>query len=117
VDRSLFGSFLFGPPEAGSKVGTASRPDTIRCVAARRGGQGWPEATAQRRTPRACVLDGSEHRGTSLAASGGLRGPSAPLAPSLGALGVPFRVKPCPPGYLDGLELLQFGFCQLRQAS
>ncbi len=32
------GGFLFGPPEAGSKVGTVSRPDTIWRIAARRGG-------------------------------------------------------------------------------
>jgi len=37
VDKSLVGGFLFGPPEAGSKVGTASRPDTIWRVVARRG--------------------------------------------------------------------------------
>ncbi len=75
-----------------------------------------------RRPPRsgarkACVLDGPERRGTSPAVSGGLRGLSAPPAPSLGALGVPFHVKPCPPGCLDGLEPLQFGLGHLWKPS
>ncbi len=83
------------------------------CVGVAKGAEG----TAQRRTPRACVLDGSEHRGISLAVNGGLRGLSALPAPSLGALGVPFRVESRPSGCLDGLQPQQFGLGQLRQAS
>ena len=107
VSHSVSG-FLFDSPEAGSKVGTASRPDAYgasRRAGAVKDGRRPPQGGAR----KACVLDGSEHRGTRPAVSGGLLGLSAPPAPSLGALGVPFCVELRPPGRLDGLQPQQLG--------
>jgi len=75
-----------------------------------------------RRPPRsgarkACVLDGSEHRATSPAVKGGLRGLSVPPAPPLGTLGVPFSRESDLPGLLDGLQPCQLRLRQLREAS
>ena len=112
----LLSRLLFGLSETESKVGTAFRPDAFwRSRRARGVKDGRRPLRIDAR--KACVLDGSEHRGTSPTVEGGLLCLSVPPAPSPCALGVPFGGESDLPGLLDGPQPCQLGLCQLRKAS
>jgi len=109
---------LFDPGRrlTGRRVGTPFVPTpsgVSRRAGAVKDGRRPPQGGAR----KACVLDGSEHRGTSPAMGRGLLGLSALPAPPLGPFGVPLGGESRPAGVLENPHPCQLGFCRHRKAA